>query len=547
MTTQDEIRCKGMPASMNATADAEFEHWWKIRLVMWSAISGVAYPVIGLCLGIWSYCTGSRFDYIYGECFPFTFALLSFFWFAVIGLSWFLATVKPKRPVRTVREVIGVLALLFTAFGLHYLAAYLFGGDDMSFGGVVEGFYGRMTFFAMLVIVMLPISVSFVFPVGWFLDKIYNRSKHVKRGKPLKWSWLTRKVEGFLGRHQSLVLSGLKEYCLLGIRYSVWGAALALLFLEAMIVAYFLVNRPVAISSFAGEKFGRVLSSDVERKKLEKPIGVIDELMLQTEGDPDRRLSGIYGQKYLGGVSKEEADRIAEKTCTDLQNLLKVELRKRPPTGRDEHVKGFVIGNVYTVVSCNDYFFQKGKMLRLYVGLFKESRGDPRLNVTEVMGYKIGVPISGNGKPRKPFWKFERIVNQCMSDNNIVDGVYAVHDVSALSREEAIQEFEEARKAVERLHGITMFKSVDYDDAKAYDYNGHDITINVKLEYMHKKQIRYSVVAEGDWLEQIHAMPPVGSERRQIGVLNTAAFCLCVVVLCCGALMLMRHRNRKNG
>ena len=528
-----------MPAGMNATTDAEFEHWWKIHLAMWSAIGGVAYLVMGLGFGIWCYCVGAHMDDIYGECFPFTLALWSFFWFAVIGLSWFLATLKPKRAVRTVREGIGVLVLLFTAFGLHCLAAYLFRGNGMSFSAAVRGFYGRMIVFALI-----PIGLSSVVSLVWFLDRIYCRSMYVKRGKPLKWLGLARKVEGFLGRHQSLVLSGLKEYCFLGIRYSVWGAVLALLLFEAMIVAYFLVNRPVAISSFAGERFGRVLSSDVERKKLEKPIGVIDELMLQTEGDPDRRLSGIYGQKYLGDVSKEEADRIAEKTCADFQSLLKVELRKRTHTGRDGYVKGLVVGNAYAVVKWDDHFFQRGKMLRLYVGLFKESRGDPQLNVAEVMGYKIGVPISGNGKPRKPFWKFERIVNQCDA-NNVVDGIYAVHDVSALSREEAIREFEEARRAVEQLHGITMFKSVDYGDDKVYDYNGNDIHIGVKLEYMREKQIRYSVLTQGEWLRQIHDMPPVGADGGQKHDTNVAALLLCVVSLCGGVLLLLIRRNKK--
>ena len=238
-----------MPASMNATANAEFEHWWEVRLVMWSAIIGVAYLVMGLCLGTWFCCTGGLFDSIYGECFPFTFVYLSFSCFAVLGFSWFLATIKPKRPVQTIREGIGALALLFTAFGLHCLAAYLFWADGMSFRAAVRGFLCVR----MPALVLLPIGVSLVFPLAWFFDKIYYRAKHVKRGKPLKWPGLVRKVEGFLGRHPSLVLSGLKEYCFLGIRYSVWGAVLALLVFEAVIVAYFLVNRLVAVDSVAGK------------------------------------------------------------------------------------------------------------------------------------------------------------------------------------------------------------------------------------------------------------------------------------------------------
>ena len=318
-------------------------------------------------------------------------------------------------------------------------------------------------------------------------------------------------------------------------------AVLSSLALAAMTISWFSVYRPFTIDSFLGEKFGRVLSADVERKKLAEPIGVIDEVMLQSEGDPSRRLNCIYGYKFLGDVPEDEADRLAEEACAALEKLGKFRLKERTPQGREGFRKAVHSPLSYVVVDWDDNFFQKGKILRFEIGRDAYVPMDPDLHVDEVMGYKIGVPVEGDGKPRVPFWKFEQIVLQC-DVNRIADGIYAVHDVSALGLEEATREFENARKAVEDLHGITMFKNVDYDDVKVYECYGDDVAMSVKLEYLREKQVRYAVLATGTWRRQIHSLPPVDG-RTPSRVSDWGALLLCVVVLCGGTLLLLR-RNR---
>ena len=528
-----------MAVDAETKPNADFEQWWNAGRTAAYALYAVIFPVIGVGLGVWAYRTGARYDCIYGEYFPFTLAFLSVALFLDLYLPFILANFRTRKPVRILREAILLLAILSVAFGLHYLAAYLFWGDGTAIQAVMRGFSGRMAIFLWIPVV----SMGVVFFV-WLEKKI--RAARAKRGKQLQWKWFQRKVDGFLGRHPSLIVSSSKEFFFLSVRYTLWGVVLSVLTLEAMVVVWFMIHPPYRIDSFLGEEFGRKLSCDVERKKLLEPVGVIDEVMLQANGDPSRGLHRIYGCKYLGDVPDEEADRRAEEACAALQKLLKVELWNHAPCGRERFRKAFGSPYAYALVEWDDHFFQREKVLRIYVGENFESPCDSNLTVSEVMGYKIGMPIEGDGKPRTPFWKFERIVNQCGA-NDVVDGVYAVHDVSALSREEAIREFEEARRAVERLHGITMFKSVDYDDVKTYDYNGNDLNIGVKLEYRREKQIRYSVLAQGDWLEQIHAMPSVGGEgRQQVRDSNTAACLICIVVLCGGSLMLLIRRNGKD-
>ena len=408
----------------------------------------------------------------------------------------------------------------------------------MSLAAALRGFFGRMSPFSFPVVFVAVVALAY----RWFMENV--RMAFAKRERPPELAWYVRKVAEFFSRHPSLAVSSPSEFFFLSVRCAVYGALLSLLILELMIVVWFAAHPPFCVDSFVGEKFWRVLSADVERKKLADPIGAIDELMLQSNGNPGRHLVCIYGHKYLGDASDEEADRLAEETSVALQRMLNVELKRYSPLGREGFRRGIYSRLAYAVVEWDDNFFQKEKVLRLEVGWDSiREYFVPGLTASEVLGYKIGVPVSGDGKPRKPFWKFESVVNQC-GKNNIVDAVYAVHDVSDLSLEEATREFEEARKAVEGLHGITMFKMTDYDDVKRYDCEGEDVLLSVRMEYLRKKQIRYSVHAIGNWWHQIRKMNP-GASRRRMRTRSGSreAFWLCISVFCGGLLLLVRKRR----
>ena len=336
-------------------------------------------------------------------------------------------------------------------------------------------------------------------------------------------------------------------FCFLGLCVHVYGmfSAHSQMSRESVDPAY---ESSFELDSFEGEKFGSVLPGDAVRRKLAEPIGAIEELMLQTDGNPARRLVCIYGQRYLWDVSAEEANDLAEKTCAALQKLIGAELKNARLGSRDGFRRLVFSDQFYAQVKWDDHFFQKGKVLRLEVGLRDvDQRHDQRLKVAEVMGYRIGEPVGGDGTPKKPFWKFERVVNQCAS-NKISDGAYAVHDVSGLKREDAVKELEEARTAVEKLLGIKMFKTVDGDDVKQYDYYGDDVGVSVKLEYLREKQIRYAVLAKGDWQDQIHGMPPPGGNAQRPRGNDTLDFLsFMVVVTACIIWLLYRiHRKKKD-
>ncbi len=521
---------------------------------------GIALSMSGLvtCGPIAASSGGNLYDPIYGNNFPFTPFFMALSIAFILGGAVFLANFRLVQPKRFVREVIAWLVLLYVAFGFHCLAAYLFYGDGMAFPAAVRGFCERVFNFSFIIVVAVFIGVGIggaSLLNGWVLKNFQSRAK---RGKTVKRPKLFQKLDGLIDRYPARIVTGTKEYICLFARYVIWGTLLSLLILEVMIVSGFamrlLESSPdpayessFELDSFEGEKFGSVLPGDVVRKKLAEPIGAIDELMLQADGNPARRLVYIYGQKFLGDVSDEEANDLAEKTCAALQKLIGVELRNVRLGPYDGFRRLVFSDQSYVRVKWDNHFFQKGKVLRLEVGLRNVDQWhDHWLKVDEVMGYKIGEPVGGDGTPKTPFWKFECIVNQCAS-NRISDGVYAVHDVSDLKREDAVKELEEARKAVEKLHGIKMFQTVDGDDVKQYDYYGDDVDVSVKLEYLRKKQIRYAVLAKGEWLDQIHGMPPPGGHAQRSRGNDTIFFLsfMVVVVACIIWLMCRIHRKKK--
>ena len=230
-----------MSVDAERTPHADIEHWWNAARTAGLLLYGVFFPLAGLGLGIWVYRAGARYDYIYAEHFPLTLAFLSFSWFSVLYLSLLFANFRPPKPVRILREAIMLLAILYAAFGLHSLAAYLFWGDDMSFVDLMRGFGGRMKMFLWIP----ALSMVTVF-LDWLGKTIC--AARAKRGKTPKWRWFNRKGDDFLKRHLSWVVSGTREFLFLSVRYALWGVALSALALEAMIVVWFMVHPPSCAS-----------------------------------------------------------------------------------------------------------------------------------------------------------------------------------------------------------------------------------------------------------------------------------------------------------
>lgn len=294
--------------------------------------------------------------------------------------------------------------------------------------------------------------------------------------------------------------------------------------------------------SFEGETFGRILSDDVEPKKLARPIGVIDEVMLQSDGGSSRRLTTVFAQKYLENASRGEASEAAEAVCQELMKRYGWKLASAAPVFREGFRKILVQDAWYALVTWQSNFFQQIPVLGLEIGLLDVREPSSSLTVTDVMGERFAMEASGDDRPKRPFWKFDRVVRQC-GKNRRTDGVYGVYDVSALSREESRHELDEARRRVESLHGVKLRRTFDSADVVRYDFAGQHVVISVKLEYLRQKQIRYSVLACGVYAELIHALPLPGFEGLWV---RRGVLALCAVALCLGLwLLLVRFVRRQ--
>lgn len=289
--------------------------------------------------------------------------------------------------------------------------------------------------------------------------------------------------------------------------------------------------------TFEGETFGRTLSGEVERKKLDKPLGLIDEIMLQSRSDSQRRFSHVFARKYLDGMSREEAIRAVDETADALEKRYDVKLSRVSPGFRGAACrKGFANGLCFEVWNQHN-FFQDEYVLNVYVypsGTWREPSS--RLLVDEVMGHRIGASADGDGRPRRPFWKFETVVKQDSVGDNVTEGIYAVHSVSNLDLAAAVAELDEAKSAIENLHGIVLRQDVDYDTDTEYSFVSQFVDIGLWLEYQRNKVIRYHVIARGDFAEQIRGHVP--ASHRLIFLM-----CLCVVML--GLVFLALRRTPK--
>lgn len=246
---------------------------------------------------------------------------------------------------------------------------------------------------------------------------------------------------------------------------------------------------------FEGERFGRQLAGDIERKRLREPYGPIGEVMLQSRGDVSNRLVQIYGCRHLGKASSDEADKAVEAICVALRKRYGLTFSREKPVFREGMRWVAEVGGIGVLVRWHSNFFQGELVADMTLRNFDHEIQLPDFSVSEVLDYRIGETLEDPAELRQKFWKFERIVPQCRSEH-VIDGIYAVHDVSGLDRAAAVAEFEEARAEVEKLHGIRLYKTVDYDDVKRYDFDGKGATVSVKFEYLEKKQVRYSVTAD---------------------------------------------------
>ena len=471
----------------------------------------------------------------------------------IASCSSFLANFRLPAPKSILVEALLLTLILYASFALYCLSAYFrwgdFWGHNVILRSVILEFCSQAVKLT-LGCVLLSLLISAVNCVN-FAGRLYDR--WMEKGMSIKYSRPMKKIADFIDRHPSLIASSAKEYVELSVRYAIWGAMLSMLVLKTLDLAHYTFSSLIESSSpaydsnfnvetFAGEKLGRILSGDMEKKKLSRPIGPIDELMLRSDGDPERRLICVHGQKYLGPVHAEEADRLAAQVCASLRKTFGFELKSVPPCGREGYRRLVLSDKAYALVTWSNLFFQKEKLLCFYVCLREKPHVISKLNPREVMGHRLGTPARGDGKPQKQFWKFERVVDQCGA-NDITDAAYAVHDVSSLSLEEAEKELEEAKEAVERLHGIKLFKCLDYDDAKQYYCYGKNVDVSVRLEWRQAKQIRYSVHATGKWQSQIHKMPPGGISGRMSSA-DRAMFWLCGVMLVSGGLLIFLRRRK---
>lgn len=285
--------------------------------------------------------------------------------------------------------------------------------------------------------------------------------------------------------------------------------------------------------TFEGETFGRTLSGDVERKKLDKPLGVFDEIMLQSCGDPQLRLRHIYAYKHLGDATSD-VKRVLTDVCAELEARYGVEMRR---TARASCREAWADADrMYMSVSLHTGFFPDERLLVLHVGCSGALRPLPDVVIGEVLGEKFGCPPFGRRAPKKALWKFEEVEGFCQEGEDIVDGIDAVCSVSNLTLRASVEQYEEAKRAVEAAYGLTLSKDIDYDVYKRCTFEGANVTVRLRLLYWGGREIVLTVETKGDCREQIHGRVP--TTHRLIFLT-----CLCVVML--GLVFLALRRTPK--
>ena len=203
---------------------AEYDHWMKVERMTFS----LTIPII-LCVGVLAglyYMDGTHFS---------RGALGAVVVVSLGAFVWVISNFRPAKSVRIVREVVWLLVLFIAAFLLHC-------------GGLCAGTAGAAVSRAARVL-CTPIVLIFViagFDLSCVIGYALDRRKFIRKGteyrekrmKHLK-NWFGRRVDAFLGRHPSLVVSSMKEYVFLSVRYAAWVASLSFLVSET----YALVRR----------------------------------------------------------------------------------------------------------------------------------------------------------------------------------------------------------------------------------------------------------------------------------------------------------------
>ncbi len=221
MTTQDEVNNEAMSEGVDAKVMEVYDHWCKVERI-----------ILSVCLGI-----------ILILYFPLAFRISDgnfsnvpwgMFIFTTMTAIVFLANFKPSKPVRIVREAIWLVTLLLVAFGALCWVGCLFGNDSRICRKVIGEFMFCGYIFAMTVYSIGCYIVSLICNRRKFIRKevAYREKvmKHFQNGLG------ARKVDEFLRKHPSLVVSNMKEFALLVMRYLFWGEVLYLLAYEAYVL-----------------------------------------------------------------------------------------------------------------------------------------------------------------------------------------------------------------------------------------------------------------------------------------------------------------------
>ena len=220
MSTQDEVKNEAMPDGVDAKVMEEYDHWCRIERIILSVCLGMVFII---CLLIASRISDGNFSNVPWGMFICT----------TMTAIVFLANFKPSKPVRIVREAIWLVTLLLVAFGALCWVGCLFGNGSRPFREVVGEF--KCCGICILGVVVYAVG-------GYFALKRKRelaRKEATYREKVMRClqnGLGARKVDEFLRKHPSLVVSNMKEFAFLVIRYMIWGEILYLLAYEAYVL-----------------------------------------------------------------------------------------------------------------------------------------------------------------------------------------------------------------------------------------------------------------------------------------------------------------------
>lgn len=212
MAMQDEGRKDDTPSGVDAKVMEEYDHWIKVDRVAMSMLVPIVI-LVGVPFGL-HYMNGAGF--LKGVIASTVSAFLV--WFVLLPANF-----KPAKPMRIAREAACLLVLIGAAFLLHCGKHHFGVGGDGVFRAAIKSVCTDMSLIFVLAFLAFP------FPLGYKLERWrFVRKGAAYREKQMKrmQNGLGRKVDAFLRKHPSLVLSSMKEYVFLSVRYGVWAVTL---------------------------------------------------------------------------------------------------------------------------------------------------------------------------------------------------------------------------------------------------------------------------------------------------------------------------------